>query len=176
MLGQYNSLTHWGWVTHTCISKLTLIGLDNGLLPGMCQTIIWTNAGILLTGPLTTNFSEILINQNSHIFIRENAFEMSSGKWQLFCLSLNVLTVVKYITRNINRQYATTVIHSSTWLTWFPDFIKVTIKDLRYNQALCQRSASKTYSDLLRFGFCQRSVKMAVSYPGIGIPIINKNI
>ena len=40
-------LTHWGWVTHICVSKLTIIGSDNGLVPGWCQVIIWTNAGIL---------------------------------------------------------------------------------------------------------------------------------
>ena len=27
-------LTHWGRVTHICVSKLTIIGSDNGLLPG----------------------------------------------------------------------------------------------------------------------------------------------
>ena len=41
--------------------KLTIIGSDNGLSPGRRQAIIWTNAGILLIGPLGTNFSEILI-------------------------------------------------------------------------------------------------------------------
>ena len=54
-------LTHWGWVTHICVSKLTIIGSDNGLLPGRRQAIIWTNAGMLLTGSLGTNFSEILM-------------------------------------------------------------------------------------------------------------------
>ena len=44
-----------------CISKLTIIGSDDGLLPGQHQAIIWTNAGILLIGPLGTDFSEILI-------------------------------------------------------------------------------------------------------------------
>ena len=53
--------THWGRVTHICVSKLTIIGSDNGLSPGQCQAIIWTNAGILLIRPLATNFSEILI-------------------------------------------------------------------------------------------------------------------
>ena len=43
-------LTHWGRVTHICISKLTIIGSDNGLSPGRRQAIIWTNAGILLIG------------------------------------------------------------------------------------------------------------------------------
>ena len=46
---------------HMYVNNLTIIGSDNGLLPGRHQAIIWTNAGILLTGPLGTNFSEILI-------------------------------------------------------------------------------------------------------------------
>ena len=40
-------LTHWGPVTHICISKQTIIGSDNGLSPGCRRAIIWTNAGIL---------------------------------------------------------------------------------------------------------------------------------
>ena len=55
------SLTHWGQVTHICVSKLTIIGSHNGLLPDRRQAIIWTNAVLLLMGPLGTNFSEILI-------------------------------------------------------------------------------------------------------------------
>ena len=37
---------------HVCGSELTIIGSDNGLAPGQRQAIIWTNAGILLIGPL----------------------------------------------------------------------------------------------------------------------------
>ena len=40
-------LTHWGWVMHICVSKLTIIGTDNGLSPCQRQVIIWANAGIL---------------------------------------------------------------------------------------------------------------------------------
>ena len=58
----YSRLTHSGRVTHICIRELTIIGSDNGLSPGRRQTIIRTNAGILLIGSLETNFSEILIN------------------------------------------------------------------------------------------------------------------
>ena len=54
-------LTHWDWVTHICVSKLTIIGSDNGLGPGRRQAIIWINAGMLLNGPLGTIFREILI-------------------------------------------------------------------------------------------------------------------
>ena len=40
------------------VSWITITGLDNGLSPGQHQTIIWTNAGILLIQTLGTNFSE----------------------------------------------------------------------------------------------------------------------
>ena len=56
-----HKLTHWGRVTHICVGKLAIVGSDNDLSPGRRQAIIWTNAGILLIGPLRTNFNEILI-------------------------------------------------------------------------------------------------------------------
>ena len=68
------SLTHWGRSTHICVSYLAIIGPDNGLSPGRRQTIFWINAGILLIGPLGTNFSEFFF-QNSYIFIQENALK-----------------------------------------------------------------------------------------------------
>ena len=61
-------LTHWGRVTHICVSNLAIIGSDNGLSPGRRQAIIWTNAGILLIGPLGTNFSETLIRIQTFSF------------------------------------------------------------------------------------------------------------
>ena len=48
-------------MTCICVSKSTTIGSDNSLSPDRHQAIIWTNIGILLIGPLGTNFSEILI-------------------------------------------------------------------------------------------------------------------
>ena len=86
----FMSLTHWGWVTHICVSKLTIIGSDNGLSPGRHQAIIWTNAGILLFGTLETNFSEILTEIHILLF-RKMHLKMSSGNWRPFCLGLNVL-------------------------------------------------------------------------------------
>ena len=68
------SLTHWGWVTHICVSNLTIIGLDNGLSPVRRQAIIWTSDWILLIGLLRTNFCKN-VNRNAYIFIQENAFE-----------------------------------------------------------------------------------------------------
>ena len=86
-----SDLTHWGWVTHICISKVGFIASDNGLAPGWHQAIIWTNAGILLTEPLRTNFSEILIN--IHTFSFKKMHLKMSVKWLPFCLGLNVLTL-----------------------------------------------------------------------------------
>ena len=85
-----NSLTHWGQVTHISVSKLTIIGPDNGLSPDRRQAIIWTNAGIFLIGPLGTNFSEILIEIQTFSF-KKMHLKMSSGKWRPSCLGLNVL-------------------------------------------------------------------------------------
>ena len=85
-----SNLTHWGRVTHICVSKSTIIGSDNGLSPGRRQAIIWTNAGILSTGPLGTNFSEILIEILTFLF-KKMHLKMSSAKWRPFCLRLNVL-------------------------------------------------------------------------------------
>ena len=84
-------LTHWGRMTHICVVKLTIIGSDNGLSPGRRQAIIWTNDGILLIGPLGTNFSEILIGIQTFSF-KKMHLKMSSAKWRPFCLGLNVLT------------------------------------------------------------------------------------
>ena len=85
------SLTHWGRVTHICVSKLTIIGSDNGLSPDRRQAIIRTSAGILSIRPLGTKLSEILIA--FHIFsFKKIHMKMSSGKWQLSCLGLNVLS------------------------------------------------------------------------------------
>ena len=61
-------LTHRGRVTHICVSKLSIIGSDNGLSPSRHQAIIWTNAGISLIRPSGTNFSEILIKIDAFSF------------------------------------------------------------------------------------------------------------
>ena len=87
----YNELTRWGPETHICVSKLTTINSDNGLSPGRRQTIIWANAGILLIGPMGTNFSEIVIKIYA-FSLKKMHCKMLSGKWWPYCLSLNVLS------------------------------------------------------------------------------------
>ena len=63
-------LTHWGRVTRIRVSKLATISSDNGLSPGRRQAIIWTNAGILLIGPLGTYFGEIVVGIQTFSFIK----------------------------------------------------------------------------------------------------------
>ena len=70
----------------TIEAELTIIGSDNGLSPD----IIWTNDGILLIGPLGTNFSEISIEILTFSF-KIMHLKVSSAKRRPFCLGLNVL-------------------------------------------------------------------------------------
>ena len=82
-------LIHWGRVTHICISKLTILGSDNGLSLFSQQAIIWTNDGILLIKPLGTTFSEILIEIHTFSF-KKMHLKMLSVKWRPSCLGLNI--------------------------------------------------------------------------------------
>ena len=91
---------HWGRVTHICVGNLTIIGSDNGLSPARRQAIIWTNTGILLIGPLGTNFS--------------------AGKRRPSCLGFNVLTEddllsvrLKHI--SVNKLYRCGSEHTIWW-------------------------------------------------------------
>ena len=65
-------LTHWGWMTHICVSKLTTIGSDYdcGLTaPNYYLNQWWNMVNWTLRNKLQWNF-----NRNSYIFIHENAF------------------------------------------------------------------------------------------------------
>ena len=59
LLTSWDCLTCWGRVTHVCVSKLTIIGSDDRLLPGRRQAIIWTSAGMLSIGPLGTKKNDV---------------------------------------------------------------------------------------------------------------------
>ena len=54
---EFNSLRSSDYIY---VSKLTIIGSDNGLSPGRHQTIIWTNAGILLIIGIDTKIKVIV--------------------------------------------------------------------------------------------------------------------
>ena len=67
-------------MTQIYVGKLTIFGSDNGLSPGRRQTIIWTNAGISLIGPLGINLTEILTEIHTFSF-KKLHLKMSSVKW-----------------------------------------------------------------------------------------------
>ena len=78
-------------MTHICISKLTIIGSDNGLSPGRRLSHYlnqWRNiVNWTLKKKLQWNF-----NQNSKFSFKKIQLKMTSVKWRPFCLSLIVLT------------------------------------------------------------------------------------
>ena len=116
----YNiTLTHWGRVTHICVLNLAIIGSDNGLSPGQRQAIIRTNAGILLIGPLGTNFSEILISVQAFSFKKMHV-KMLSAKWCPFCLGLNVLIFDRCL---------------CSWVAETPDKYELDVKYLTHTSA-----------------------------------------
>ena len=81
---QASMWTYWGRVMYICVSRLTIIGSDNGLTPGRHQAIMWTIAGKLFIGPLGFHWN---LNQNSYILIQEMHLKMSSRKcWPFYML------------------------------------------------------------------------------------------
>ena len=82
-------LTHWGRVTHVWVSKLTIIGSDNGLTGAKPLSEPMLEYCYLI-GPLGTNFSEILIEILTFSF-KKMRLKVLSVKRQPFCLGLNVL-------------------------------------------------------------------------------------
>ena len=101
-----NLLTHWGRVMHICGSKLTIIGLDNGLSPEQCQAIIWTSAEILLIGTLGTNFSEILMEIQT-FSLKKLHLKMSSAKCCSCRLGLNELSYWSHIMTSMAHSFQT---------------------------------------------------------------------
>ena len=114
----FQRLTHWGPVTHICVSKLAIIGSDNDLSPGRRQSIIWTNAGLLSKRPLGTKFSENLIKM--HTFSLNNIhLKISSGKWRPFFLSLKCYNLIMSKTSRTNSgdKAGTTMTPPLQWIT-----------------------------------------------------------
>ena len=121
-------LTHWGRVTHICVGKLTIIGSDNGLSSERRQAIIWTNAGILLIGPLGTNFSEILIEIQT-FSLKKMRLKMSSAKCCSFRLGLNVLKnishTVLYIRCSVHTSLSSQISHEISNFSQFDTVVSL---------------------------------------------------
>ena len=99
-------LTLWGRVTHICVSKPTIIGSDNGLLPGRHQYIIWTNDGTLLIRTLGTSFSEIVSE------IRIFSFRKMKCTWIIVWKMVAISSRVQCVKLNFTLKF--NVNHSPT--------------------------------------------------------------
>ena len=75
------TLTHWGRVTHICVSNLTIIASDNGLSPGGREAIILTNADFIVHWTLGNKFQHILMKIINFPF-KKTRLKMSSAKWR----------------------------------------------------------------------------------------------
>ena len=143
-------------MTHICVGTNTNIGSDNGLSPGRRQAIIWTNSGILLIGPLGTNFSGIL--SEIHIFsFKKIHLKMSSGKWRPFCLGLNVL-----IHRSTKNQFPVILWHE-VWTLLRVSFSRVTYFRNCMSKNPWWRHQMETFSALL--ALCAENSPVTGEFP-----------
>ena len=81
---QTKYLTHWGRATQICVSKLTIIGSDNSLVPSHYLNHCWNIVGWTHRNKLQCN-----LNGNSYIVIQGNIFEY--GVWTIaaiLCVAL----------------------------------------------------------------------------------------
>ena len=134
-------------MTHICVSKLTIIGSDNGLSPSRRQAIIWTNAGILLIGPLGTNFSGSLIEILTFSF-KKMRLKVSSAKRRPSCLGLNVLRLwfVNCLVRNHYLDQCWVIVELGT------NFHAVWIKIQKFFMKMHLKVAASTVYELVGQG------------------------
>ena len=133
-------------MTHKCVSTLSIIASDNGLSPGGRQAIIWTSAGILLIGPLGTNFSEILIEIITYSF-KKRAFKVSYAKWRPCCLGLNVLKV--------GRNMQSRLVICSSSLCMGPRHTHSLFETMRYSSGLCPNIVILLATSFTCIPFCK---------------------
>ena len=153
-------------MTHICVGNLTIIGSDNGLLPGGRLAIIWTNDGILLIGLLGTNFREILIKIHTFSFNKMH-LKISSAKWWPFCFGLNVLNLSKLLIWNF-----VSICHKP--LSWkrnivFSIYHKRFYLDLKNIQGRGYQGPSLAADEVVSYFPTQRDIKILDCGAGTGL-------
>ena len=146
-------LTHWGRATHICDDNLTIIGPDNGLLPGRCQAIIWTNAGPI--GPWGTNFNEILIGIHTFSF-KKIHLQISSAKWRLFWLIVEAsLAGLSWYAKPRYDTYCNTI--HAIWYKGYDTFPSLGLLYLLMSEIArmqCRYDYLKSIEQWVSFGIC----------------------
>ena len=91
------TLIQWGRTTYICISKLTIIGSDNGLSPGRHQAIIWTIARILLMNASSAKWRPSclgLIELSEHYSL-DNGW-LQDSQWAMIRINNDLNSTVSY--------------------------------------------------------------------------------
>ena len=139
--------TYWlvegEWRIYESINLPSLVQIMASRLVGT-KPLSEPNAGILLIGPLGTNFSEILITIHTFAF-KKMHLKMSSEKWRPFCLGLN--TGFPWIVRSVitthliqMSQRVSKIIVSLTTVIWNqmlvvrPQTILSSVKNILWTQ------------------------------------------
>ena len=144
-------------MTHICVGKTTIIGSDNGLSPDRRQAIIWTNAWLLLIGPLGTNFSEILIENRTFLF-KKMRLKVFSAKRRPFCLGLNVLThltLVLHIWISKLDQWLVTFSVPSHYLNQCCVIVNYTLRN-NFHEIFNQNTEIFIHENVLEIAVCKR--------------------
>ena len=92
---------------HICISKLTTIASDNGLLPGPRQAIIYINQSWNIANWTLGNKLQWNRNRNLYIYIQENALE--NVVWKMAA----ILSRPQWIKSEFSPKYLQHTPHSS---------------------------------------------------------------
>ena len=120
-------LTHWGRVMHICISKVTIIGWDNGLALTKWQSHYLNQCWNIAHWNIR-NKLQWKLKLNSYMFIQENAFqnavcEMEGILFQPQCKSLapeRCCSHFKSVNFNLIIQNSSLGIQCQIALEWIP--------------------------------------------------------
>ena len=94
---------------HICVSKLSIIGSDDGLWPGRRQAIYWTNAELLLIRTLGTNVNDILGEIKT--FSLKKMY-LKNIVWEIVANFLNVLSSKYYSLKYTPKELAIPCLNS----------------------------------------------------------------
>ena len=122
--------------------------LENYKAPHDLRMNQWTNAKILLIGPLGTNFSEILIEIITFVF-KIMCLKVSSAKWWPCCLGLNVLIQPRL---SCGRPYIT-VIHGNSYIILYVNTTDIVLSRQTHQSAVgCDKSLKWTIIQMANCG------------------------
>ena len=74
-----------------CVSNFTIIGSDNGLVPGRCEAIIWNQCWNIVNAKPRNKFLSAIFSEIHTCSCNEMQLTISSAKRRQFCRGRNVV-------------------------------------------------------------------------------------